>query len=241
MFQKTAILVDGGFFLKRYFDIHRDHAYDVARVIKFLRMHVNLHAPKDNELYRIFYYDCVPSDKKVHNPVSKKAINFGKSDLFNFKMELFEQLKKERKVALRMGELADNDKWQLKYPKLKEVLSGKTKVEELRDSDVSYSMNQKGVDMRLGLDIASLAFKNQVNRIVLISGDSDFVPAAKLARREGIDFILDPMWNKVKPSLFEHIDGMKSLKSKKNGNRGNGKARGNSRGASKPSGESSKK
>ena len=89
----------------------------------------------------------------MHNPVSKKAINFGKSDLHKFKMELFEQLKKERKVALRMGELADNDKWQLKYPRLKEVLSGKVKVEDLKESDVSYSMNQKGVDMRLGLSL----------------------------------------------------------------------------------------
>jgi len=41
--------------------------------------------------------------------------------------------------------------------------------------------------MRIGLDIASLAYKRQVNQVVLISGDSDFVPAAKLARREGID------------------------------------------------------
>ncbi|KKL84872.1 hypothetical protein LCGC14_1960370 [marine sediment metagenome] len=30
-----------------------------------------------------------------------------------------------------------------------------------------------------------------------ISGDSDFIPAAKLARREGLDVILDPMWNYI--------------------------------------------
>ena len=39
------------------------------------------------------------------------------------------------------------------------------------------------------LDIASLAYKGQINQLVLISGDSDFVPAAKLARREEIDFV----------------------------------------------------
>ena len=38
--------------------------------------------------------------------------------------------------------------------------------------------------MKLGLDIATLTLKKQVNKIVLISGDSDFVPAAKLARAE---------------------------------------------------------
>ena len=44
--------------------------------------------------------------------------------------------------------------------------------------------------------------------IVIIAGDSDFVPAAKLARREGIDFILDPMGANIDPTLFEHIDGL---------------------------------
>jgi len=34
------------------------------------------------------------------------------------------------------------------------------------------------------------------------------VPAAKLARREGIDFILDPLHSPIKPDLFEHIDGL---------------------------------
>ena len=64
--------------------------------------------------------------------------------------------------------------------------------------------------MKIGLDIASLAFKKQVDKIVLISGDSDFVPAAKLARREGIDFVLDPLFSPIKPDLFEHIDGLRT-------------------------------
>lgn len=64
--------------------------------------------------------------------------------------------------------------------------------------------------MKIGLDIASLAYKKQVNQIVLISGDSDFVSAAKLARREGIDFVLDPLFAPIKPNLMEHIDGLRS-------------------------------
>ena len=41
------------------------------------------------------------------------------------------------------------------------------------------------------------------------------MPAAKLARREGIDFILDPMWSDIADDLFEHIDGLKSQWKKK--------------------------
>ena len=65
--------------------------------------------------------------------------------------------------------------------------------------------------MRIGLDIASLAYKHLVDQIILIAGDSDFVPAAKLARREGIDFILDHMGQGVTPDLSEHIDDLRTL------------------------------
>ena len=92
--------------------------------------------------------------------------------------------------------------------KTKELLSGKLKVEDIQLQDLSLMMKQKGVDMRIGVDIASLAYKKQVNQIILIAGDSDFVPAAKLARREGIDFVLDPLGAKIKENLFEHIDGL---------------------------------
>lgn len=64
--------------------------------------------------------------------------------------------------------------------------------------------------MRIGIDIAHLSFCKQVDKIILISGDSDFVAASKQARREGIDFVLDPMWMPIKNDLFEHIDGLKS-------------------------------
>lgn len=64
--------------------------------------------------------------------------------------------------------------------------------------------------MRIGLDIASITLKQQADTIILVSGDSDFVPAAKLARREGVIFILDPLWQKVSNDLLEHIDGLRS-------------------------------
>ena len=62
--------------------------------------------------------------------------------------------------------------------------------------------------MKIAVDISSLSYKKLVDKIVLISGDSDFVPASKIARREGIDFILNPMGNHIDVSLEEHIDGL---------------------------------
>ena len=64
--------------------------------------------------------------------------------------------------------------------------------------------------MRLGLDVASMAFKKQVDRIILIAADADFVPAVKLARREGIDVVLDPMGAVAAQDLLEHVDGVRN-------------------------------
>lgn len=168
------------------------------------------------DLYRIFYYDCLPYDKKQHNPVTGKAIDFAKTDIYKFQIAFFEELRKKRKVALRLGVLEDRNKWIIKPDKTKELLNGAIEVSDLTENDVQFDFNQKMVDMKIGLDIASITLKKQVDQIILIAGDSDFVPAAKLARREGIDFVLDPMWNPIKPYLLEHIDGLHStLKNKK--------------------------
>ncbi|MFO7579920.1 MAG: NYN domain-containing protein [Nitrosomonas halophila] len=90
------------------------------------------------------------------------------------------------------------------------LVDSRTVWQSLNSGSVALGLRQKGVDMRIGLDIASLSLKRQVDTIVLVSGDSDFVPAAKLARREGVDFILDPMWQQINADLFEHIDGLQS-------------------------------
>ncbi len=121
-----------------------------------------------------------------------------------------EELKRRRKFALRLGHLSDQMYNNLKPEVTKDLCTGKRTVEDLTERDFSFNSQQKGVDMKIGVDIASLAYKKQVDQIILIAGDSDFVPAAKLARREGIDFVLDPMGAHIKDDLFEHIDGLRS-------------------------------
>jgi len=213
MRKRTAILVDGGFFIKRYRSINKIKKLDPSRTANDLWEMCLNHLTQKSEsfdLYRIFYYDCLPYDKKQHNPLTGKSIDFKKTDQFKFQLSYFEELKKKRKIALRLGVLEDRKRWIIKPSKTKDLLSKKISIDDLSEDDVTFDFTQKRVDIKIGLDIASITLKNQVEQIILISGDSDFVPAAKLARREGIDFILDPMWNPIKPHLFEHIDGLVS-------------------------------
>jgi uncharacterized LabA/DUF88 family protein len=209
---KIAVLIDGGFFVKRFNSLYnKDRKMTGAQVADYLYTMAMKHVGNNNTLYRIFYYDCLPLDKKVHNPISKKLVDYSLTDEYKFRMDLLETLKQKRKVALRIGTLKDNHNWQIYPGRVKELLSGKKKLEDLKDSEIYLDVQQKGIDMKIGVDIATLALKKFVDTIVLFSGDSDFVPAAKLARREGIDFILDPMQANVEPQLFEHVDGITSL------------------------------
>lgn len=65
---------------------------------------------------------------------------------------------------------------------------------------------QKGVDIRIGLDIASIALKRFAEILVLVTGDSDLVPAMKFARKEGVRVYLDCMGHAVKRELRAHAD-----------------------------------
>ena len=212
----TAILIDGGFFLKRYPKVFRNganHPPDTIAENMYLMCMRHLTRQKVKpypKLYRILFYDCAPFQGTSHNPISKQHISFGKTQTAVKRNAFFDKLRRRRKVALRLGEVHADKYWIVKPHITQNLLKEKITWNDLTESDVQYSLRQKGVDIKIGLDIAALAFKEKVNQIILISGDSDFVPAAKAARREGIDFILDPMWNPISDDLHEHIDGLHS-------------------------------
>ena len=92
-------------------------------------------------------------------------------------------------MALRLGYLSGFN-WVTKPIATKKLLNGSIGLNQLTRNDVEFDINQNGVDMKIGIDITSLALTRMVNQTVLVSGDGDFVPAAKLARREGIEVIL---------------------------------------------------
>lgn len=205
---RTAILVDGGFYRKRAKSLWGEKS--AKERAKELESYCHKHVA-NSYLYRIFYYDCPWLTDNIFNPITGKTVNFRKSDVFKWTDAFYDELKHRRKFALRMGRLSEAPQYVLKEDVLKKLFRGDKNFSELTEDDLRLNAKQKGVDMRIGIDITSLALKKQVDQIILIAGDSDFVPAAKLARREGIDFVLDPLWHPVADDLFEHIDGLQSF------------------------------
>lgn len=212
----TAVLIDAGFFLRRARRLFGEQSpEDAARALHGMALdHLNdaRDGQRVSRLYRIFVYDAEPARFKGHTPIGKRAVDYGKSAVAQWRRSFHQELRSQRKVALRLGELpVSQAHWQLRPAELKALCNGRRDWSSVSDEDFYLDVRQKGVDMRLGLDIAALAFKRQVSQIVLVSGDSDFVPAAKQARREGVDFVLDPMWATIRPDLHEHVDGLRSV------------------------------
>ena len=118
-----------------------------------------------------------------------------------------------RKVAMCMGTImAKNMAFTLKQESLKRLMRDEMSVSDLCEIDfVLTGIKQSGVDMRIGLDVASLSSNRIVNQIVLIAGDSDFVPVAKAARRAGVDFLIDPMGHHISKELRVQVDGIEDL------------------------------
>ena len=235
---KVANLIDGGFYLKRVYAVRPDVKWNcLDNVVHSMEQLVRGHLKKLSEIqqfrfhksddrggnfmvepnwyaqhYRSFYYDAYPLNKNTVKPISKERKDFKSSDTYEFRQNLFKELRKKRSFALRLGETkATQDYiWHLKPKSLKDLVNNKRTFSDFSDEDFLPSIRQKGVDMRLGLDMASIALKKQANIFVIVTGDADFVPAAKLVRREGCQVILDPMWQNVSDDLHEHIDGLYS-------------------------------
>lgn len=211
--KKTAILVDGGFYRRKAYNAFGDLSPNERA--DELEEYCKKHIEKGYELYRVFYYDCPPSDANIYHPYLKKQISLKAKDTYKWSNQFYDALKHKRKFAIRFGKMASNQAYYSIKPNImKKICNGTMTFDDIDENDFKLNISQKGVDMKIGLDIASLAYKKQVEQIILISADSDFVPAAKLARREGIDFILDPLNSPIKPSLFEHIDGLRTRDSK---------------------------
>ena len=215
--RRTAILVDGGYYRKRAIALwgkEKSATERAQELFAYCMLHIS-EPEEPRDLYRIFYYDCPPMTREMIHPLTRETISFASMPGTRWTTAFYDELSKKRKLALRRGELAESQAhYILKQDSLSRVLSGEVEVSALSKDDFKLEVKQKGVDMRIGLDVASLAYGRYVNQIILIAGDSDFIPVAKTARRNGIDFILDPMNQYIKPSLSEHIDGIETYTGK---------------------------
>ncbi len=196
-----AFIIDGNYMRRRVFRLGA-FPFDGPQIRKYCCSHLK----KTDTLYRIFYYDSPPLEATGHHPISKKHMDFSSSDVAVRQRELLDSIRRTPNFALRLGRAAWHKGWRINPSVQKDLLNGKIKAKDIDPNAVLPDVKQKLVDMKIGLDIASIALKRVATHLIVISGDADLVPALKLARTEGLQVGLDPMWQNVSRDLEEHVD-----------------------------------
>ena len=194
-----AMLLDGGFVRRKLGTANSP--VDAARIAAFSKAVAEFPCIAGMRLHRIYFYDAKPLEGHATVPLGGGVVDFGSSDVAARNRRIQSALMREPFFALRFGELV-HEGWQLK-PKVLDRAAAPVKVQS---TDFQPTIRQKGVDMRIGLDIANLTLKRQVQVIVLVTADSDFIPAMKFARREGAQLFLVTLGHGIKDGMREHAD-----------------------------------
>jgi uncharacterized LabA/DUF88 family protein len=201
MGSKYAILLDGGFVTKKLqgklkrFPSAADVQQECERIIKSPHL-------TERDLLRIYFYDASPAKDRLKNPVDGSGLDLSATNEFKLHISLLDTLELMPNFAVRKGDLVVHG-WRLGNKALEDMM--KTPRIPVA-KDFVPDLEQKGVDLRIGLDIARLALREMVDFIVVVTGDSDLVPAFRFARREGVRVILDHMGHGVRRDLKAHAD-----------------------------------
>ena len=198
---RYAILLDGGFVTRRLWI--RSRRFPTPQDVLGESARISAHPGLEGlSLLRIYYYDAPPATTVVTHPLTGKTLSLARTPAHATRSRFQEELELMPDVALRKGELMVRG-WRLRMGALREIARTRR---QLGPEDLELDLVQKGVDLRIGLDIARLALRQLVEILVVVTGDSDLVPAFKFARREGLRVILDHLGGPVKRELKAHAD-----------------------------------
>ena len=193
--KKVAVFIDGGHL--------RACAAQAAKVFtaEFIVNIANATLEPGEELFRIQYYDCEQFIGSVKLPVSGKTKHYaGGSPLLSV-------LSRKELVAVRRGVLKFRG-----WERTNASLTAARAPGSLTDADFKAKWEQKGVDLRIGLDIVTMTESRGAELIVLLTGDTDMIPAMKLARRRGLQLAgVDLPNRKVIPELKPHLDLFRAI------------------------------
>jgi uncharacterized LabA/DUF88 family protein len=183
---RVAVLMDGGFCRVMARAAGRTYNPDFIEALAHRAL------AGEETLLRALYYDCAPYQGRARLPVSGDEVVFDASGGW------LNELARRDLIAVRRGVLKFRGFKPRRVP---------VSPRALADDDFRPDFEQKGVDMRIGLDMAVLAAKRSVERIILLTNDTDCAPAMKHVRKEGLQVVLAQLPGQSPPhELLEHTD-----------------------------------
>ncbi|MBK6726401.1 MAG: NYN domain-containing protein [Xanthomonadales bacterium] len=197
---RYAVLIDGGFVIKKWQGRFKRFptAAEVSAVASLSASNVS----SSKELLRNYFYHATPASGVLKNPISKAEVQLSGSPVARQHEHLLRTLEHLGNFAVRLGE-STSIGWRIGDRALKNLLESPRAITA---QDLVPDIKQKGVDLRIGIDMSRLALTKSVDTIVVVTGDSDLVPAFKFVRREGLRLLLATLGHHVRRDLITHVD-----------------------------------
>ena len=111
-------------------------------------------------ILRTYYYNCMPYKSQTPSK--------GDIERYNNMQRFVTSLERLDRYAVRLGKLEYRG----------------------RNTAGAPIFQQKRVDILLGCDLVLLAAKQRIEKAILVTGDSDFIPAIETAKNEGVEIEL---------------------------------------------------
>ena len=195
---RFAILIDGGFAVHKLSKkAHFVDSEDILSLVGKIKQHS---LASSLGLLLTYFYHAKPAKGRIQNPIDDQTIDLGNTHVYTNHSKLIDSLELAEGIAVRLGETSAQG-WKLGTAAAKNLGS-----RQLKARDLVPDIGQKGVDLRIGLDIARLSLGRFIDALVVVTGDSDLIPAFKFARREGIQVYLNHLGHGVKRELKVHTD-----------------------------------
>src|SRR3989338_6761524 len=168
--EQAAVFIDGGFFDKIMEDFAPPKKDTAGRNSEYFRLNYEKFA---NELcklceakrLRTYYYHCKPIDDG--------------SAFYKSRISFFNGLTRTPRLQFREGKLSKHRLLCRKKGCGENLMCPKCKTEQ-------WDIRQKRTDDLLIVDVVSLSWRGLINKVILVGGDSDFVPSFKEAKEAGV-------------------------------------------------------
>lgn len=197
---ETAVMIDGAFLRKKF---HSKFKKDITPTdVQTFTHSILQKSGLGNNSFRAYFYDCSPCTAKTSLPVTNRAFLFDSQPQYQKGLDLLSGISQLDFFAVRLGQLQFSG-WSLKKKCY-------TQPTPYTDDCFVPNLSQKGVDIKIGLDMAWIGYQNIAKHIVLVTGDSDFIPAIKVARKSGVFVWLYTLAHNVKADLKMNADVSKS-------------------------------
>lgn len=155
---KVAVFVDGRYLARVLGSLRREDGLGQRRRVEHRKLISDLvaRAGDDREIIRIYYYDCLPYVND--DPSYEQTMRLEGTQRFHA------ALRRLPRFEVRLGRVAYRG----------------------NDAEGRPIYEQKRVDLLLGMDLILHSVKHTVDEVLLITGDSDFIPAIQAVKAEGI-------------------------------------------------------